>query len=485
MEASIDSLIKIAYKNRRYQKVLLFFCFLTWLNSNIFNTSIEVLSEPSTINDKNVSIKDCQVSPRKRTNIKLYSIVSESNFDCDFIGQLQFKLSLLIGNVIGGLLFIYFSNKLRYKKLILIASSFMIIFTTSIALIKNLTFISIMVLYCTIMTNSILCATFLLGIEMETGKKRSSFTKYVYLGLPLCELLYPNFLMRKLNFHWKSVLSFSVIVTSYLTLFFTFYTVEAPRMLLLKNKQSESIEALKYIAKWNNSYKELEEKMKSDEYRDLVLQMKNNTNVHLKEDYGKRGIKALFKSKNNFKTCMILNVIWLIINMNDPKIEQQYYIFGIILKIIAIIIISKLIDIQILGRRRTLYIICFLYAFFHFLFIFSAKKGYFKDILKISSLLLVLLLAGCESLLYTFSVESYPIHLLSTGFGLNMISGALGSALGVVLCNSFNDYINEVIHSVLILLCGILTILLKETKSEESEDNKMTIHHMSLIIGEF
>ena len=100
MEAYIDSLIQIAYKNRRYQKVLLFFCFLTWLNSNIFNTSIEVLSEPSTINDKNVSIKDCQVSPRKRTNIKLYSIVSESDFDCDFIGQLQFKLSSKCGTLL-------------------------------------------------------------------------------------------------------------------------------------------------------------------------------------------------------------------------------------------------------------------------------------------------------------------------------------------------------------------------------------------------
>lgn len=484
MEASIDSLIKIAYKNRRYQKVLLFFCFLTWLNSNIFNTSIEVLSEPSSINDKDVNFKDCQESQTKNATIKLYSIVSESNFNCDFRGQLALILSPSNGNILGGMLFIYFSNKLRYKKLILIASSFIIILTTSMGLIKNLTFISLMVCYSTIMTNSILCATFLLGIEMETGQKRSSFTKYVYLGLPLCDLIYPNILMRKLNFHWKTVISFSVIVTAYLALFFTFYTVEAPRMLLLKNKQSESIEALKYIAKWNNSYKELEEKMKSNEYRVLVFQMKNNINVHLKEDYGKRGIRALFKSKKDFKTCMILNVIWFIINMNDPEIDKEYYIFGIILKIIAIIIISKLIDIQILGRRRTLYLICFLYAFFHFLLIFSEKKeGIFEYIIISSSLVMVFLLAACESLLYTFSVESYPIHLLSTGFGINMISGSIGNIFGFLMFNYFKNISNEV-YSVLIIICGVLTILLKETKSEESEDNKMTIHHMSLIIGE-
>lgn len=49
MESNINTLIDFSYKNGRYQKLLLFFCFVTWLNSNLFNTSIPLFAEESLI----------------------------------------------------------------------------------------------------------------------------------------------------------------------------------------------------------------------------------------------------------------------------------------------------------------------------------------------------------------------------------------------------------------------------------------------------
>ena len=43
MESNIDTLINFSYKNGKYQKLLLFFCFVTWLNSNLFNTSMSFI----------------------------------------------------------------------------------------------------------------------------------------------------------------------------------------------------------------------------------------------------------------------------------------------------------------------------------------------------------------------------------------------------------------------------------------------------------
>ena len=51
MEFQIDLLIDLSYKKGRYQKLLLFFCFITWLNSNLFNTSMGLFTQPSLIQD--------------------------------------------------------------------------------------------------------------------------------------------------------------------------------------------------------------------------------------------------------------------------------------------------------------------------------------------------------------------------------------------------------------------------------------------------
>ena len=59
MESKIDELLHLSYKNGKYQKLVLFFCFLTWINSNIFNTSIELLGQRARVIDPfNSSITD-------------------------------------------------------------------------------------------------------------------------------------------------------------------------------------------------------------------------------------------------------------------------------------------------------------------------------------------------------------------------------------------------------------------------------------------
>ena len=130
-----------------------------------------------------------------------------------------------------------------------------------------------------VMANSILCPTFMLGIENEIGKRRTLFTMIVYLGYPICSFLYPVLLMKIVELNWKGIFGICVLITGVIELFFYFYTVESPRTLLMLNKNSDAVDSLRYIAQCNGVEKEFEEKIKLYEYREILSSMKKDKDI--------------------------------------------------------------------------------------------------------------------------------------------------------------------------------------------------------------
>ena len=147
MESKIDELLHLSYKNGKYQKLVLFFCFLTWINSNTFNTSIELLGQRARVIDPfNSSITDelnddlCEkiikdTNNTYKFNRNINSIISSLNYDCDKFGISLFSISPYIGNIFGGAIYIYISNHRTYKSLIFTASTCFVIVLTCISIL--------------------------------------------------------------------------------------------------------------------------------------------------------------------------------------------------------------------------------------------------------------------------------------------------------------------------------------------------------------
>ena len=334
-----------------------------------------------------------------------------------------------------------------------------------------------------IMANSILCSTFMLGIENEIGKRRTRFTMIVYLGYLICNFVYPTLLMRIVELNWRGVFGFCVIITGVIELFFYFYTVESPRTLIMLNRNSDAVDSLRYIAQCNGVEKEFEEKIKSNEYKDIISSMKKDKEIlYNKSD---RGIKALFKSKKDFKCCMIFNCIWFTVHMSKNFLFEilfdldlnfnftSYVYLDIVMQIVGIILISFLIEVKFLGRNRTLYLTCFIFTFVYSLYnVFDSNdqktEGIVANVVYYLAIFLSLLFSGCKCLLYTYSVESYPTNLLATAFGLNMISASVGNIIGTLL-EAHCGEVGEWIFSGLILISGVMAMFLEETRDQSEE----------------
>lgn len=188
-----------------------------------------------------------------------YSIISTTNSEC-VLGSLLLAILPFLGNMFGGFLYIYISNNSTYKSLIFTASSSLIISYMLMTVQSDLFIIFISICLSTIQTNSILCSTFILGVEMEKGKERAKFAKYVYLGYHFCYLFYSVILMKAFNFHWHSILGINILITGIVELFFYYYTVESPRMLIKIQRNADALESLKQIAKYNEVYEEFSNK---------------------------------------------------------------------------------------------------------------------------------------------------------------------------------------------------------------------------------
>ena len=497
MESKIDELLSLSYKNGKYQKLVLFFCFLTWINSNIFNTSIELLGQRSRVIDFSIVNKTNQTSEeldddlcnkiiKDTNNTYKYnrtstSIISSLNFDCDKFGISLFSISPYFGNIIGGAIYIYISNHRTYKSLIFTASSCFVVFLTYISIVSSFINISGGIMISSVMANSILCSTFMLGIENEIGKRRTIFTMIVYLGYPICSFLYPVLLMKIVELNWKGIFGICVLITGFIELFFYFYTVESPRTLMMLNRNSDAVDSLRYIAQCNGVEKEFEEKIKSYEYREILSSMKKDKDIDL-NNKSNRGIKALFKSKKDFKKCMIFNFIWLTVHMSKNFLFEIIYelvldleftsfvYLDIVMQIVGIFLISFLIEVKFLGRNRTLYLTCFIFTFIYSLYNVldtndQKTEGTVAKIIYTLAIFLSLLFSGCKCLLYTYSVESYPTNLLATAFGLNMISASVGNIIGTLL--EFHcPEVGEWIFTGLVLVSGVTAMFLEETRDQ-------------------
>lgn len=324
----------------------------------------------------------------------------------------------------------------------------------------------------------------MLGIENEIGKRRTRFTMIVYLGYLICNFVYPTLLMRIVELNWRGVFGFCVIITGVIELFFYFYTVESPRTLMMLNRNSDAVDSLRYIAQCNGVEEKFEEKIKSNEYKDIISSMKKDKEIDL---YNKsdRGIKALFKSKKDFKCCMIFNCIWLTVHMSKNFLFEilfdldlnfnftSYVYLDIVMQIVGIILISFLIEVKFLGRNRTLYLTCFIFTFVYSLYnVFDSNdqktEGIVANVVYYLAIFLSLLFSGCKCLLYTYSVESYPTNLLATAFGLNMISASVGNIIGTLL-EAHCGEVGEWIFSGLILISGVMAMFLEETRDQSEE----------------
>lgn len=494
MDSKISNLIELSYSKGKYQGVFLLFCFLTWLNCNIFHVTIHKLEyfpiiysdPPSTEKYEDYDSNICTKLEKNETFYIMYyktykySIVADLESECDYIGNFMLSASPYAGSVIGPIIFIFTSQKFTYKSVIFANANLMIITLVMITLFNNIYAISVFIMLFSIQVTLVCCATYLLGIEIASKKRRALFTTIVYIGLPFSGLFYNFLFMSLYELYWKGVIGICIFMAGIIDLFYYFFTFESPRNLLKMKRINEAFDSLGGIAKFNGVEKEFNKLMNTHEYKKFFQSLEDNTNIlYSSINENNTGIKGIIKSKSTKKTFLIFCLLWLFANLQDKevhspliKLYQLYYdLLSYTFQIIGIIIIGILVNIKCLGRKKPLIFafFCFSITYVICVFIFDKTENEMNFWLFLILLLSNLFYQGGRALVYLFSIESYPTSMRSTAFGLNVLCGALGNIIGLCM-QKLEELHQGIVFCVFGISTGLLAILLKETYDLQIED---------------
>lgn len=203
--------------------------------------------------------------------------------------------------------------------------------------------------------------------------------------------------------------------------------------------------------------------------------MKENKEIKLSNFIPERGLRALFRSKDERRSCLFLCFIWFTIYcVSDVTTGETNDILNSIMiclvQILGVFLVFWLIDKPLFGRKRTLYLTCFTFSFVWLLLSTFKQAGYVYYIVYGMNFFLDLIIIGCKALLYIYSIESYPTNLRSTGFGVNIIAGTFGSLTGGELIQNVEAF--GYIAVVLLIVSGVLTLFLKETRIDEEKQKE-------------
>ena len=457
LNIQIKTLIDICFKKNNYQILFL----LNWFICNIFNVTFDMFTIIGN---------------------KKYSIVHYFNIKYQSFEYYLLKQSPTIGNIIGGIFFILTSNRFTYKDILFFNSIIFIITIFASAMINHYVWISFFLAIANIQSNCLRLISYIQGVEIASKKNRALFNLIIYAGHPFSMFFFQYFLIEICNFGWKGMFAICIMIMGILELIFYFLTVESPRNLIKMKKYDEAYDAIRHISFVNGLLCDVDAQLKKKEFNGFKNNLEKFGNV--KQVYSSSKVfNEIKQSKKYHKTIILFCLLWFLNELNQYHISDQdnsFYLIWSGEEIGSIILIYFMINIKFLGRRRSLYILYFLYGFICLLFVICIKRSWFINYLILIFKASRLFALGWKSILFLFSFENYPTSFRSTAFGLNVTCSGLGVFCELVVTYFFqsesskegvNDSVGQVVVWLLAcIMCGVITYFLPEKMDEDLQD---------------
>ena len=513
MDEKIDKLISLAGNKHKYQIFCLILIFLLWVNCNFMACVLPLLERKPIIDyfdkkeQKNYTdslsydlcdkLKNEEIIEWNR-KVFNYSWISYYEIECNKEKTGLISSFTFVGNMFGALFFAPMTKIVSHKNNVIISTFGFSLSIFLLIIIKNF-YILLGLLVGVGTFGNFLCYSSLVLIEESVSHdRRSLYGNIVNIGYPFCGITYVVLFYFFEN--WKIVFYILIAFIFFICGLIWIFIYNSPRGAIEKRNKKEILKILNGIAKFNNK-SDYFENIESEEYQNIINEIcgetnenendeklipnTSNLNSNLSKDllnnenennnnknskmqnitaislikYPSIRYKFLILCYSWFTACGIYNGI----SVASKNLEGNFYLIQIglfIAESIAYFISGILMEIKILGRKRTIWggmfitIACLL-----ILALISVPDlvYFFLDLLS------RFCISAVHTIFYTYSLEVYPTPVRTIGFGINATFGQIGGIVFPMLVELFPEYLCFIGYSCLITFAVFLLFFLKET----------------------
>jgi MFS family permease len=322
MDEKIDKIIDLCGTKNKYQYILVFISFISWINNMMVSIALPFLEKTPEIIYIDPKTKEIKTSHLNYTictwdkslynisKIYEYSWVNEFNISCDqvktgLIGSLNFG-----GSFLGSITLNFFADNFGRKNTIIYSLILYIILNTWVVFMKSFYFV-MMGNFILNALNTYINYTMLMMVEEVTNSKlRGNFGTFINSGFPACGLVYfPLFIYLKT---WQKVFIVNSIIAFSMLILFLIFSFESPRYFFFKGNFKEGLETLLNISKFHHIEKEFMEKINSDEYKtiidELIDDIKNKKKKNKKNADDSEELLLIEKEKENIGALSLIKI---------------------------------------------------------------------------------------------------------------------------------------------------------------------------------
>ena len=487
METKIENLINLSGGEGRYQYCALVLAFLVWSISAFHSISLPFLEAVPNVylTDYNETVPlnytICQKYNYIKQNDIKYSWIIDFEIECSEIKVGLIGTFTYIGFTSGSFLYPIFCKILSNKNIIIISMTVYCIFNLFLSFFPNYYFALISLIFLGIGTNTSNYSSMTIVSESITSKKRSIFSSIINLGFCFSALIFTPlfFFLQK----WSFVFYCHILISVLILIGIFFILFNSPRKYLNTDKE-KMMEILRGISKFNKKLENFDEKIKDEEYQNLLSELDNKdkkemADVDIKEDTKdktekkKLGYLSLIKYPSIRYKFIIFSIMFMTtsaiyngIAIGAKNMKGNLYINIVLLywfEGLAYIVTGFLINCKPLGRKYSLLLLFLLSALGFLAYVFMSNYFYSEIGQFISMLLVRFTISGVYTTYYTYILENYPTPIRSIGFGLNSTFGNIG---GIVIPLILELFSKESIYYIFAGMCGldcVLVCFLKET----------------------
>lgn len=488
MNQNIEKLIKLSGDSNCYQYLSLILIFFLWANTYILSVTLPLLERPPlvTFNDTNITVPInytiCEWNNYTITEHFNYSWVSEFHIYCD-----KTKTGLLgsissFGFMSGSFLFSFVSKVVSHKTNIMISLSLFIVFIISMTLFKYYWSVLCFVVLGNLLANFVNYSSMVISIESASKEKRSIFAGFITIGFTFSAVIYvPLFLwLQKWEIIFYIMCGFSFLIGVNVLIFL----YNSPRKYFADKDSKNLVKVLRGIAKFNGRLETFEEKMKTEEYEEIIKSL-SEEKEEKKEEKEKITAIALFKYPSIRYKFLIFCFLFFVtsgiyngISIGIKNLEGNIYINTTLLYLFEAIsyIVSALLMNSKLGRKITIISMYSISA----VCLITNEIFQFKNpiITLIINLIFRFFLSGAYTCYYTYTLENYPTPIRTLAFGLNSSCGNFGGLLIPMIIEWVKPRVMLVCYAGLCIVDAILVMFLKETVGLPMEETIEEIEKM-------
>ena len=515
MDKKIDKLIELCGTKNKYQFILLVISLMAWINNMMVSVTLPILEQTPDVIYKNkygqlvngkLDYEICELSYKITKKIP-YSWVSDFNISCDklkvgFIGTINF-----LGSFLGSITFNLVVDNFGRKNTVIFSLIFYLLINTTILFFNDyyiVLFLNFFLELCGCYPNYSLL---LMTEEITHLDYRGYFGTIINAGYSACALVYFP-LYFYLN-SWKKVFVVNSVIAFFILMSFILYGRESPRFLISKGEINSAINILEDIAKFHNIEKEFKEKIQSEEYKSIIIElneisMRKNEQKYILENLE----EPLLQNENNnkkFRNNEDYNWFTLIkypsirykflilcflgfcisgsyngVSISIKNLPGNVFFTGVIFyffEVVICVVCGYIINIPNFGRKGTIltfYLICF-FSFITFLLFNVTDFG------KISIVFVCkLTISGIFDILYTYFLENYPTSIRAIGFGINTSFDNIGGAVFPIIIEILNEkelfsllaFLNAIQFFLMLFMPETCGVELPETILEVEEEKK-------------